>query len=254
MNCLRKGLDFVPLIFQFAAGWRIETFPEVGLLVDCTVQRINMPTGLHADVKGFYSSKNGCYCVKVENAHHADGSVAFFSLSFNGARHDFSIFVELHMTYKDFSLKDISEQGTPDHQTHWALMADKGYQGANRYLRTMIPQNAPPNRRLGYQEKAKNDEIAKCSIIVENFYGRLKKNFRCLSDTLKLSQNFYDTIYSVCLALTNFHIGQSPLNVEYAILHRNLVNELIETNRRKNEEKRKKDQEYRNRIKLRRSI
>lgn len=62
-------------------------------------------------------------------------------------------------------------------QTSWALIADKGYAGANALLRAIIPKKARPNQRLSAEDTVCNQRLASARIICENFYGRLKGLF-----------------------------------------------------------------------------
>eukprot|EP00298_Acanthocystis_sp_HF-20_P007460 c17056_g1_i1.p1 GENE.c17056_g1_i1~~c17056_g1_i1.p1 ORF type:complete len:152 (-),score=34.38 c17056_g1_i1:73-528(-) len=53
---------------------------------------------------------------------------------------------------------------------YWGILLDKGFQGAENYLRATIPQK----RILDLEEEKIVDQIAKDRVIVENFYGRMK--------------------------------------------------------------------------------
>jgi hypothetical protein len=108
------------------------------------------------------------------------GAVAFVSRPSPGARHDFVIFQESVPTYREFLLKKPGEQifGDPvAGQTSWALLADKGYAGADALLRAITPKKALPNRRLSVEDAISNQKLSSIRVICENFYGRLKGLF-----------------------------------------------------------------------------
>jgi hypothetical protein len=75
------------------------------------------------------------------------GMVAFVSEQYPGTRHDFIIFRESVAKYREFLEKRVDEEDFDDpeqSQAHWALLADKGYTGAEAYLMALIPKNLRP--------------------------------------------------------------------------------------------------------------
>src|SRR5262249_4546677 len=96
-------------------------------------------------------------------------------------RHDFSIFRENSGKYKCFLRKQLVETPSRDplpNQTHWALLADKGYIGAERILRAIIPKKASPRQRLHQRNEEFNKRVSSARIVCENFYRRKKGLFR----------------------------------------------------------------------------
>jgi len=96
-------------------------------------------------------------------------------------------------------------------------MADKGYQGAHELGRYIIPNKGSS---LTNQEKASNNNIAKARIIIQNFYGRMKKLFKILVEAFRLDEDCFDDIFVICFYLTNYHIQNSPLRKEDGEYHR----------------------------------
>jgi hypothetical protein len=94
-------------------------------------------------------------------------------------------------------------------------MLDKGYVGIETDLRAVLPKkrkrgelNQNPN------EVQRNESIASVRILVENYYGRMKGKFRVMSSKWRSDAGNYNTIFGLCIALTNFEILKRPLRKE----------------------------------------
>jgi hypothetical protein len=99
-----KYIIFIDRETQIVSSPRIgfEEFPDVAIVLDCSVQEIPMYAGSFSDVKIFYSNKHKKYCVKKEYAHLPNGKVCFVSNFFPGSKHDFSVFLANLEIYKKF--------------------------------------------------------------------------------------------------------------------------------------------------------
>lgn len=73
------------------------------------------------------------------------------------------------------------EQG----QDRWALLADKGYAGAEAYVRAIIPKKAYATHPLSAMDIAENRNISRARIVCENFYGRLKGLFKICTNNYR---------------------------------------------------------------------
>lgn len=82
-----------------------QEYPNVALVLDCTIQPVPKFAGGHREVKVFYSLKHRCYCVKKEFGHLPNGKACFVSKYYPGSKHDFSIFLENVPTYQQFLTK-----------------------------------------------------------------------------------------------------------------------------------------------------
>lgn len=113
------------------------------------------------------------------------GIVIFISDPHPGARHDFTVFQESVAKHRVFILKkpnDLAIVDPEQGQDRWALLADKGYVGAEAYVRAIIPKKAYAGHPLNAMEIAENRSISSARIICENFYGRLKGLFKICMD------------------------------------------------------------------------
>ena len=155
---VRKELQVIQEI-QF------DEFPEVALVLDCSVQEIPRYMGTFNDMKVFYSNKHKKYCVKKEYGHLPNGQVCFISKFYPGSKHDFHVFLDNKEIYKTFLLKHDSVSD------FWKLMADKGYEGAGDHIPCILPKRGT---NFSTSEMRENIRISNSRIICENFYGRLK--------------------------------------------------------------------------------
>lgn len=89
----------------------------------------------------------------------------------------------------------------------WCNVLDKGYIGADRYLRAIIHARSRPSQNTDEMEV---NEL----ILVENFFGRLKITFKICRTNFRGSNEFYNKVIPVCSALTNMLIRERPLRVE----------------------------------------
>jgi hypothetical protein len=105
-----------------------------------------------------------------------------------GAHHDFVIFQESVPFYRAFLEKELGDEHLLDPepgQTSWVLLADKGYTGANEFVRALIPKKALPGRSLSEAENLSNRRLSCARVICENFYGRMKGLFRICSEKFR---------------------------------------------------------------------
>jgi len=124
----------------------LKDYPEVGLVVDSTFQTRTRPNMLFKEAQYYFSGKHHSYGYKTEVAHLPNGLAAFVSDVYAGSVHDFAIFKETVELYKkflekkgqDFKVKDDGEF-KDKYPKLWALMADKGYQGACELIRAILP-------------------------------------------------------------------------------------------------------------------
>jgi hypothetical protein len=233
----------------------LEDYPEVGLVVDVTFQMRTRPKMLFKEAQYYFSGKHHAYGYKTEVAHLPNGLAIFISDTYAGSVHDFTIFKDNLEIYEKFLEKkgldmNVNDQGElkDKYPKHWALLADKGYQGASEKIRAILPSKG---NDLSREENARNKKIAKNRIICENFYGRMKKLFKIMEGKFKWDEESYSTVFKVCAALTNYHIMKYPLRNEdgiyYKVVLKSYADEQLEK-KRKQQEKNKKYKQKKQRI------
>lgn len=223
----------------------LKDYPEVGLIVDVTFQTRTRPKMLFKEAQFYFSGKHHSYGLKTETAHLPNGQVAFISETYGGSVHDFTIFKDNVEIYKEFlqkkgqdnKIKDVGEL-KEKYPKMWALMADKGYQGASELLRAILPEKGD---ELTEEDKVRNKKIAKNRIICENFYGRMKKLFKIMEEKFRWDEEMYPIVFKVCVALTNYHISKYPLRAEDGVYYNAILKKYAEESL---EKKRKQKENY----------
>ena len=129
----------------------------------------------------------------------------------------------------------------------WALLADRGYQGAASVLRAILPKKG----KLTLVDEAQNKKIAHDRIICENFYGRLKMLWAIMRDTFRWDHEEYDRVFQICVALTNFQLRSSPLRANDGELYRRIMKAHQRQGEQRQVKRREWNTKYRERMKAR---
>jgi hypothetical protein len=113
-----------------------------------------------------------------------------------------------------------------DREETWAAILDKGYVGAGRLIRAIIPPKKLPGHALSPANIDSTRRIAHDRVIVENTFGRMKRLFAATGHKFTLKLDLYDRIWDFCAAVTNFDISLHPLRIDdqeyYARVRRSL--------------------------------
>ena len=111
---------------------------------------------------------------------------------------------------------------------HWAILTDKGYQGAADSLRVQLPKKKTRHGRLPLEEERSNSELSSDRFIVEKYFGRQCSLWAIIRSKFRWSESCYDSIFQFSVALTNLHIGWHPLREGDAIFYTRLCNRQYE--------------------------
>ncbi|RQM31002.1 hypothetical protein B5M09_013492 [Aphanomyces astaci] len=95
--------------------------------------------------------------------------------------------------------------------SQWSVLADRGYQGIQEYVRGFTPLKRPPHGQLTMEQERANVKLSSDRVIVENFFGRLKTLWGLASDKYTWKKDEYNMYFQTCVALTNVHIRFNPL-------------------------------------------
>lgn len=185
-------------------------FPNCIAAVDGSVQRIPRPG---VDQQSFYSGKYGFHCLKMQVAVGPQGLAVDIKGPYKGAVHDFTIFQRTDTKNKilnernNYILKHPNTQLAPI-----SALFDKGYQGVENIVnQSVTPIKKPRNHNYNDQQLQFNEQVAFDRIIVERWFGRLKLLWGIMFVPFPLKTERYKSYYSICAALTNFHIKNHPL-------------------------------------------
>ncbi|RHY63020.1 hypothetical protein DYB30_006351 [Aphanomyces astaci] len=137
-------LDKYSMQHLHTSGHRFNNFPSALYAVDVTFQRTNAPAGSFNEKKRFYSKKHGQYGLKVEASVLPNGLAINVTTAVPGSVADIAI-CESNLDFHQDKLKKIGEEDDmlddgpmqEEYPRSWALLADKGYQGFYRQLRSL---------------------------------------------------------------------------------------------------------------------
>ena len=201
-------------------GNQFEYFSQALYATDVNFQQAGRP-GTQWDVsKEYFSKKHGLYGYKTEASVLPSGLAIDVTDHAKGATSDITIFKENIDFHKNQIRKDGDDlmihdpvKDEPEQQhTTWAILFDKGYQGAQKRLRAILPiKKKRRNIPLRRSKKIYNQKVAHDRVIVENFFGRRILLWGIMRGKFRFSESMYDTYVRLSTALTNFHIKNWPL-------------------------------------------
>jgi len=178
----------------------------------------NRPSGNLQEGKRYFSGKHELYGFKQEVLVLPTGLAINLTKHHPGSVADIEIMHQNINTHLKLSTKGTGEEQIVDksnlnnnYLNHWAILCDKGYQGAQEFLRVIHPKRKPKMRALSRQDELFNKTVASDRIIVENYFGRMCQLWNTCSSKFNWNETLYDTIMMVCVSLTNYHIMISPL-------------------------------------------
>lgn len=95
---------------------------------------------------------------------------------------------------------------------YWSTVVDKGFIGLQDYVPVYKPHRCLPRRRLALRQEQWNRARAGVRIVCENWYGRHKSLWRCMSTKFRGDrEKHYELYFGFCAALTNFNCLLHPL-------------------------------------------
>ncbi len=98
-----------------------------------------------------------------------------------------------------------------EYPNHWAVLVDKGYQGAAEEIRAIVPKKKTIRGFSSREDEIFNRKLSSDRIIVENYFGRLGKLLGILGTKFRWSESLFDTIFAIGIALTNYHVTMHKL-------------------------------------------
>ncbi len=157
-----------------------KNFPCARYATDVRFQQSNRPSGTMQEGKVYYSGKHKLYGIKQEISVNASGLAIMCTQHYPGSSADIDI-MHLHAAAHTRMLKkhkgeelivDVANF-VDDHDNSWAVLCDKGYQGAREFVRAIHPKKTPQLGHLTTQDVAYNKAVSSDRIIVENYFGCL---------------------------------------------------------------------------------
>ncbi|KAJ0405908.1 hypothetical protein ATCC90586_005853 [Pythium insidiosum] len=70
-------------------------------------------------------------------------------------------------------MREDNGEGSENYATSWAVLTDKGYQGAASFVRAIHPKKKPVGGSLTAEELQRNARVSSDRVLVENYFGRV---------------------------------------------------------------------------------
>ena len=93
-----------------------------------------------------------------------------------------------------------------EYDGQWALLTDKGCQGAADVIRAVLSKKKSKGGSLSHDDQRVNGKITADRIIAENVFGRMSTLWAIMSNKWRWDDKQYDKIFRLCLSLTNLHV------------------------------------------------
>lgn len=209
----------VTMADQRANGHVFANYPHALYATDVKFQPAYRPSGRFIEQKVYYSAKHKLYGFKIECSVAPPGVAVDVSVHFPGSTSDLTILLDRAQMHRQMLRKhggdavELGSEPTP-FSNMWAMLVDKGYQGAGRVLRTIQPKKQARGGTLDRDDLARNKMISSDRVLVENFFGRMCNLWNATYATFKWNENKFDTVARLCVALTNFHASLMPLRAQ----------------------------------------
>ena len=256
-TCVRKLEEKWTVAKLRSSNTTFQHFHMARYATDVTFQQSYRPSGSMAEGKKYFSGKHKLYGYKVEVSVLPNGFAIGCTKHHPGSVADLEIFRHNRIFHEEATRKYVTDLSfddmdiVPEHSAdYWAILADKGYQGAVDELRVIHPIRTPIRGSLSLADMEFNQKVSSDRIIVENFFGRMTSMFTVLSHKYKWGEKMYDNIFMICLALTNIHIKGFPLRASDRTHYQGVRKRLLHISR---EEQEKKREAYQRRLERRRN-
>lgn len=209
----------VSMTEQRANGHIFVNYPHALYATDVKFQPAYRPSGRFIEQKVYYSAKHKLYGFKIECSVAPPGVAVDVSVHLPGSTSDLTILLDRIQVHRQMLRKqggDAVELGSEPTQfpSMWAMLVDKGYQGAGRAVRTIQPKKKARGGVLDRDDLARNKAISSDRVLVENFFGRMCGLWNATYSTFKWNENRFDCVVRLCVALTNFHVSLMPLRAQ----------------------------------------
>ena len=83
---------------------------------------------------------------------------------------------------------------------------NNGYPGSKVFCRAIYPTKKPRNGVLSPAQVAENRHVSSNCVPLENYFGRMSGIWNVTGSKWKCSEKIYDSIFMLCMGLTNWHI------------------------------------------------
>ena len=202
-------------------NWTFSNFEYARYAVDVTFQHSNRPNGTISEGMRYFSGKHKLYGPKVEVSVLPIGLAIGCTEHYPGSVSDLDIFRRNRPFHEEASKRGVRDLRYTDEgrlskfmDDYWAILAEKGYQGAGEDLRVVHPVRTPARATLSLENVDFNRQVSSDGVIVENHFGRMCSSWTLLSHKWRWGEGLYEHVFKACLSLTNMSIRALPLRFE----------------------------------------
>jgi hypothetical protein len=150
--------------------------------------------------KTYFSVKHSIYGLQWQVVTRRDGVAVHVTSGFPSVMHDPKLFGD---TVTSLEALIAAHPGNPC--TSWPTRDIIGATGSPSIILYTPVKN--PVRGVLTQEEATFDKtLSKQRVVVENVFGRLQNKFRTMVRRWHFTDAYYETVFQICCALTNFDV------------------------------------------------
>jgi hypothetical protein len=179
-------------------GFSFSNYPYALYATDVKFQPSYRPKGRFQEQKEYYSAKHKLYGMKIEVSVAPPGVAFDMSDAFPGSKSDLTIMLDRVSVHKKMLKKRSNEsesdfgEGSQQFGDSWAVLVDKGYQGAGQVIRALHPKKKPIHGQLDHAEIVRNEAISSDRVLVENYFGRMCQLWNAAYMTFKWNRSRFD--------------------------------------------------------------
>eukprot|EP01105_Mastigella_eilhardi_P016058 TRINITY_DN3680_c0_g1_i15.p1 TRINITY_DN3680_c0_g1~~TRINITY_DN3680_c0_g1_i15.p1 ORF type:complete len:313 (+),score=26.10 TRINITY_DN3680_c0_g1_i15:100-1038(+) len=185
--------------------------PQVAIATDAVPFAVGKPHVRFEESKIYWDQHHGLYALKKEvsvlcNPPHY---CVFAFPGFVGSRHDFAEYSQnAEARYAEYLKKTQAEiTAFPQFPSlYWLQILDSGYMGDAHTNFGRVVLRKPSSMR-DQQERDCNAECARIRVVVEQFFGRLKKLWGITVTPYRFDHTHFDVDVDNAILLTNEHIA-----------------------------------------------
>jgi hypothetical protein len=201
---------------------RFRCFPSALYATDVHFQEANRPGSSSNEGIDYFNSKFGLYGFKQEISVLPIGLAVTASGHAEGSKSDHSMFVSRMALHQALLQKKGEEVMIPDRDKgvhefpdSWAVLCEHGDEVGRHHLRMIHSVQSDSSQGvLAIEEELHSKRVAEDRIVVKKYLGRMCHIWGICSNKYRWSEDMYDSILQMCIAVTNFHVGFNPLRSE----------------------------------------
>ncbi|KAJ5071180.1 ubiquitin carboxyl-terminal hydrolase [Anaeramoeba ignava] len=205
-NELKNQIHWISKKEQEKNNIGFPNYPKAMAVVDATVQEIQRPKNKTKRTLT-YSGKHKKYCFKSLTIHSPNGLMMDCVPGVTGKNHD-KIVWDI-TDWSDKCEEIVRDKNGKKKKKRYQILADSGFQGIQKQCKAVLPSKKT-SAGLTQEKIHNNIKLSSDRVLVENYYGRLKK-FNIMMFKFRGNMTDFRLLFVICSALTNLKIQLTPL-------------------------------------------